>query len=45
LSAAGVKATLAFTASTAQTGIAQFTPPLSKKADDKELPGLGWKCR
>ncbi len=45
LSAAGVKATLAFSASTAQTGIAQFTAPLSKKADDKELPGLGWKCR
>ena len=44
LSAAGVKATLAFSTSTATTGIAQFTPPLSSKAGDKDLPGLGWKC-
>lgn len=42
---AGIKATLAFDADTAATGTAQFTPPLSKKAEPKQLPGLGWKCQ
>ncbi len=45
VTSAGLKATLAFNADTASTGVAQFTPPLSKKADDKQLPGLGWKCK
>ena len=42
--ASGVKASLAFSADTASTGVAKFTPPLSKKAEDQALPGLGWKC-
>ena len=42
---AGVKATLAFDANTASSGEAQFTPPLSKKSEAKQLPGLGWKCQ
>jgi len=41
---AGVKATLAFTVDTPSTGVAKFTPPLSKKVDDLQLPGLGWTC-
>jgi hypothetical protein len=41
---AGLKATLAFDSDTAQSGTAQFTPPLSKKAEPMQLPGRGWKC-
>lgn len=45
VTSAGIKATLAFLHTTATSGVAQFTPPLSKKAEDKQLPGLGWKCK
>ena len=43
--AKGVKANLTFDADTASTGVAQFTPPFSKKAEGKALPGFGWKCQ
>ena len=42
---AGVKATLAFDAGTPSSGVAKFTPPLSKKTEDLQLPGLGWACQ
>ncbi len=45
VTSAGVKATLTFLSATATSGVAQFTPPLSKKAEDMQLPGLGWKCK
>ena len=41
---AGVKTTIAFAATTKDSGIAQLTPPLQKTAKDQELPGVGWKC-
>ncbi|GEM_PF-3517505 len=42
---AGVKSTLAFDAATGTSGVAKYTPPLLKSAQDKPLPGLGWKCK
>ncbi len=41
---AGIKTTLAFEASTKDSGIAKLTPPLQKTPKDQELPGVGWKC-
>lgn len=45
VTSSGVKATLAFGAATAGSGVAQFTPPLSTKAQDQSLGALGWACK
>ncbi len=42
---AGIKSTIKFTADTKTSGACKYTPPLSKKEQDKQLPGLGWKCK
>lgn len=44
-STAGVKTRLEFSAETKASGKAAWFPPLSKKAEDVQLPGLGWKCK
>jgi hypothetical protein len=42
---AGIKSTIAFDANTKTSGVAKYTPPLSKKTEDKDLLSLGWKCK
>lgn len=42
---AGIKSTIAFDANTKTSGVAKYTPPLSKASEDKQLPGIGWKCK